>query len=107
VSGPNAEGGPLPAPDRHALAWHEERIAEWRRDRVEPWSGVPNIWVLSIVAPDEHSGWEVDVDKDAAKECAPGEPPRYRLFVADGEESLNIDIPLEVLQRIADRIREL
>jgi len=35
VSGPFTEGGPLPEPDRELLARHEERLAEWRRERTE------------------------------------------------------------------------
>jgi hypothetical protein len=33
MSGPYAEGGPLPPVDREALAEHEERIARWREQK--------------------------------------------------------------------------
>lgn len=33
MSGPHAEGGPLPPPDPEVLARHEERIAELQRER--------------------------------------------------------------------------
>lgn len=33
MSGPHAEGGPLPPVDPAALAEHEERIALWREQR--------------------------------------------------------------------------
>jgi hypothetical protein len=33
VTGPNAEGGPLPPVDPELLAEHERRIAEWREER--------------------------------------------------------------------------
>ena len=32
MTGPNAEGGPLPPVDRELLAQHERRIAERRRE---------------------------------------------------------------------------
>ncbi len=35
MSGPMAEGGPLPEPDRELLAQHERRLADWRRERDE------------------------------------------------------------------------
>ncbi len=102
MSGPMAEGGPLPVADPEMLAQHERRIAEWCRDRA------PRMRILSV-EPDEAGGWLVEVStEDPADLTRPGDPALVRLFVhgLDGR-SAHVDLPTEVLQRIADRIREL
>ncbi len=97
-----AEGGPLPVADPEMLAQHERRIAEWCRDRA------PRMRILSV-EPDEAGGWLVEVStEDPADLSEPGDPEKVRLFVLDERgRRASADLPLEVLQRIADRIREL
>ena len=102
MTGAFAEGGPLPVADPVLLARHERAIAEWRRDRA------PRMRVLSVL-PDEAGGWLVEVTtEDPAEQTDPGDPSLVRLFVhgIDGR-SASVDLPDEVLRRIADRIREL
>lgn len=102
MSGPMAEGGPMPVADPELLARHERAIAEWRRDRA------PRMRILAV-EPDEAGGWLVEVStEDPADLSEPGDPALVRLFVLDERGGrAAADLPLEVLQRIADRIREL
>lgn len=95
-----AEGGPLPEPDRARIAQHERRLA-----LAFPPDGT--IRVLSVVQ--EGDRWHVDLDVAPVAEetVAPTDPDAVRLHIETNQGSARADLPTEVLDRIADRIREL
>ena len=95
-----AEGGPLPPVDPERLAQHERRLA-----LVFPPDGT--IRVLSAVQ--DGDTWRVDLDVAPVDEetRVPTDPAAVRLHIETDAGSSSNDLPVEVLRRIADRIREL
>lgn len=103
MSGPWAEDGrltPLTDADRERIAQHERRLAIAR-----PPAGT--IRILSVVQDD--ATWHVDLDVEpvADETHSPTDPDSVRLHIETDEGSSRSDLPVEVLQRIAQRIREL
>lgn len=98
MTGPNAEGGPLPTPNRKLIEQHERRLA-----LAFPPDGT--IRVLSVVQDGDR--WHVDLDVEPVADLtvAPADPDAVRLHIET--EHGRPDLPVEVLQRIAERIREL
>lgn len=104
MSSPYAEGGPLPPPNRALIAEHERRLA-----LAFPPDGT--IRVLSVVKDGEVWHVDLDVAPVADETRGPGDPNAVRLHIEtdlDTDEGVaRADLPVEVLQRIAERIREL
>jgi hypothetical protein len=101
VTGPHAEGGPMPPVDRGLLAQHEQRIA-----MAFPKHG--SIRVLAVV--EEAGTWSVDLDlADLADEVlvADVDPTAVRFVIHVADDAFQHDLPVAVLRQIAKKIGEL
>jgi hypothetical protein len=95
-----AEGGPLPPVDRDLIAQHERRLA-----LAFPRAGT--VRVLSVV--EDGGTWHVDLDVVPVEDETfdPADPDAVRVHIETEQGAARADLPVEVLQRIAERIREL
>jgi hypothetical protein len=101
MSGPFAEGGPLPPVDREAIAEHERQLDAWQRE-IEEEEHEP-FRVIAVTYIDGE--WSVDPEADDPR---PGvDPSKVRLALAYDTDSFEVDVPIEVLQRLAKKIGEL
>jgi hypothetical protein len=94
-----AEGGPLPPVDPERLAAHERRLA----------LAFPRPGTFRVLAVTKDGGeWSVDLDlADLDEEVVRGDPAAVRFVILADGDAFTHDLPVEVLQRLADRIREL
>lgn len=103
MTGPYAEDGRMPdltTAERELIAQHERRLAVARPP-------VGTIRILSVVQDD--GTWHVDLDVEPVSEehGGPAGLGTVRVHIETDTGGLQADVPTEVLQRIADRIREL
>ncbi len=103
MTGPYAEEGRMPElteRERDLIAQHEQRIA-----LAHPPAGT--IRILSVIQDD--GTWTVDLDVEpvADENAGPADVGTVRVCFKTDAGGLRADVPVEVLQRIAGRIREL